>query len=155
MISDGLRIGETLGLTSENIDLEQNKIYIETTITKNKANRFVRGDTTKTPSGTRCIPLTPILRDILEPLVDKDNPKALIFSNNGKPHNESNINRVMKQVCTNAGIRVITTKKKKANGRISNLKTSDITVHRIETSLCFNRGVSKSRPKSTSSPNGT
>lgn len=141
-----MRIGETLGLTSGNIDLEQNKIYIETTITKNKANKFVRGDTTKTPTGTRSIPLTPILRDILEPLVNKDNPEALIFSNNGKPHNESNINRVMKQVCTNAGIRVITTKKKKANGRISNLKTSDITVHRIETSLRFNRSVSKGRP---------
>lgn len=134
----GLRIGETLGLTSQNIDLEQNKIYIETTITKNKANKFVRGDTTKTPTGTRSIPLTPILRDILEPLVNKDNPEALIFSNNGKPHNESNINRVMKQVCTNAGIRVITTKKKKANGRISNLKTSDITVHRLKTSLRVN-----------------
>lgn len=134
----GLRIGETLGLTSENVDLEQNKIFIETTITKNKANKFVRGDTTKTPTGTRSIPLTPILRDILEPLVNKDNPEALIFSNNGKPHNESNINRVMKQVCTNAGIRVITTKKKKANGRISNLKTSDITVHRLKTSLRVN-----------------
>lgn len=146
-----MRIGETLGLTSGNIDLEQNKIYIETTITKNKANRFVRGDTTKTPTGTRSIPLTPILRDILEPLVNKDNPEALIFSNNGKPHNESNINRVMKQVCTNAGIRVIITKKKKANGRISNLKTSDISVHRIKTSLRLNRSVSKSRPKSITS----
>lgn len=152
---DGLRIGETLGLTSGNIDLEQNKIFIETTITKNKANRFVRGDTTKTPTGTRSIPLTPILRDILEPLVDTDNPKALIFSNNGKPHNESNINRVMKQVCTNAGIRIIETKKKKSNGRISNLQTSDISIHRFKTSLCFNRSVSKSRPKSTSSSNGT
>lgn len=134
------------GLTTENIDLEQNKIYIETTLTKNKSNKFVRGDTTKTPTGTRSIPLTPILRDILEPRVDKDNPKALIFSNNGKPLNESNINRVMKQICTRAGIRVITIKKKKANGRISNLKTSDISVHRLETSLRFNRSVSKSRP---------
>ena len=133
-----MRIGETLGLTSGNIDLEQNKIYIETTITKNKANRFVRGATTKTPTGTRNIPLTPILRDILEPLINKDDPNALIFSNNGKPHNESNINRVMKQVCTRAGIRLIKVKKKKANGRICELTTSDISVHRFETSICFN-----------------
>lgn len=134
----GLRIGETLGLTSENIDLEQNKIFIETTLTKNKSNKFVRGDTTKTPTGTRSIPLTPILRDILEPRVDKDKPNALIFSNNGKPHNESNINRVMRQVCTQAGIRVISIKKKKANGRIAELKTSDISLHRFKTFIRFN-----------------
>ena len=125
----GLRIGETLGLTSGDIDLEQNKIFIKTTLTKNKFNKTVRGDTTKTPTGTRSIPLTPILRDILEPLVNKDNTEELIFSNNGKPHNESNINRVMKQVCTRAGIRLIKVKKKKANGRISELTTSDISVH--------------------------
>ncbi len=98
----GLRIGETLDLTSENIDLEQNKIYIETTVTKNRFNKTVSGKTTKTPSGTRSIVLTPILRDILEPRINKNKPKALIFSNNGKPLNESNINRVMKQVCMHA-----------------------------------------------------
>ena len=125
----GLRIGETLGLTSANIDLQQDKIYIETTVTKNKFNKTVRGATTKTPSGTRSIPLTPMLRDILEPRVNKNRPQALIFSNNGKPINESNIIRVMRQLCVQAGIRVITIKKKKANGRISNLRTSNITVH--------------------------
>lgn len=46
----GWRIGETLALTNENIDLEERKIYIETSLTKDKDEKTVRGDTTKTPS---------------------------------------------------------------------------------------------------------
>ena len=46
----GFRIGETLALTNENIDLEERKIYIETSLTKDKDDKTVRGDTTKTPS---------------------------------------------------------------------------------------------------------
>ena len=46
----GPRIGETLALTNENIDLEERKIYIETSLTKDKDDKTVRGDTTKTPS---------------------------------------------------------------------------------------------------------
>lgn len=46
----GPRIGETLALTNENIDLKERKIYIETSLTKDKNEKTVRGDTTKTPS---------------------------------------------------------------------------------------------------------
>lgn len=46
----GFRIGETLALTNEDIDLEERKIYIETSLTKDKDDKTVRGDTTKTPS---------------------------------------------------------------------------------------------------------
>lgn len=46
----GPRIGETLALINENIDLEERKIYIETSLTKDKDDKTVRGDTTKTPS---------------------------------------------------------------------------------------------------------
>lgn len=142
----GPRIGETLALLNKNVDLEQNKIFIETSLTKDKNDKTIRGKTTKTPSGTRSIPLTPILRDILEPKINKEEPEALIFSNNGKPINESNINRVMRQICTKAGIRLTTVKKKKSNGRIVNLTTSDISVHRTKTFICFNWGSSKGRP---------
>lgn len=46
----GPRIGETLALINENIDLEERKIHIETSLTKDKNDKTVRGDTTKTPS---------------------------------------------------------------------------------------------------------
>ena len=127
----GFRIGETLALINENIDIEERKIYIETSLTKNKDDKTVRGNTTKTPSGKRSYPLTHTLQEIIEPYYNKNMPKALLFSNNGKPINESNVCRVVKRICTHAGIRVITVKKKKADGRISNLKTSDITTHSL------------------------
>ena len=127
----GFRIGETLSLINENIDLDVRKIYIETSLTKDKDDKTVRGDTTKTPSGKRSYPLTYTLQEIIEPYYNKNKPKALLFSNNGKPINESNVCRVVKRICTHAGIRVITVKKKKADGRISNLKTSDITTHSL------------------------
>lgn len=127
----GPRIGETLSLINENIDKEERKINIETSLTKDKNDKTIRGDTTKTPSGKRSYPLTYTLLEILEPYLNPNKPKALIFSNNGKPINESNICRVVKRICTHAGIRVTTVKKKKANGRISDLKTSDITTHSL------------------------
>lgn len=46
----GFRIGETLALINENIDIEERKIHIETSLTKDKDDKTVRGDTTKTPS---------------------------------------------------------------------------------------------------------
>lgn len=127
----GFRIGETLSLTNENIDIDERKIYVETTLTKDKEDKNVRGDTTKTPSGKRSYPLTYSLQEIIEPYLKPNKPKALIFSNNGKAINESNVCRVVKRICTHAGIRIITVKKKKADGRISNVKTSDITTHSL------------------------
>lgn len=131
----GPRIGETLALINANISKVERKIFIETSLTKDKNDKTVRGDTTKTPSGKRSYPLTNTLLNILEPYLNENKPNALIFSNNGKPINESNINRVVKKICTHAGIRVITVKKTKADGRVSNLRTSDITTHRFKTSI--------------------
>lgn len=127
----GFRIGETLALINENIDIEERKIYVETTLTKDKEDKSVRGDTTKTPSGKRSYPLTYSLQEIIEPYLKPNRPKALIFSNNGKAISESNVARIVKKISTHAGIRIITVKKRKANGRISNLKTSDITTHSL------------------------
>lgn len=128
----GLRIGETLALINENIDIEERKIYVETTLTKDKKDKSVRGDTTKTPSGKRSYPLTYSLQEIIEPYLKPNKPKALIFSNNGKTAiSESNVCRVVKRTCTHGGIRIITVKKRKADGRISELKSANITTHSL------------------------
>lgn len=72
------------------------------------------GDSTKTPSGSRFYPLTENLRKILEPRLNFEDPKALIFSNNGKPINESNINRIVKRICTHARNKNKKTKEKES-----------------------------------------
>ena len=78
--------------------------------------------------------------------MNKNKPKSLLFSHNNKPINESNVTRVVKRICTHAGIRVITVKKKKADGRISNLKTSDITTHSLRHLFSSTAVIVKAEP---------
>ena len=62
----GMRIGEILALKPSDIDLENNLINIDNTLTKNVEGKYIIGDTTKTYSSTRKIPITIILKPILE-----------------------------------------------------------------------------------------
>lgn len=54
----GMRIGETLALSNNNIDLKNNTLTIEKTLTRNENDKVVLGDTTKTRAGKRTIYLS-------------------------------------------------------------------------------------------------
>ena len=54
----GLRIGETLAITINNIDLKENTLVIEKTLTRNKEDKTILGNKTKTKSGKRTIYLS-------------------------------------------------------------------------------------------------
>lgn len=66
----GTRIGETLAITRDNIDLKNNSIIIKKALTKDKNNRTILANKTKTEAGKRTIFLTDnaknILRNILK-----------------------------------------------------------------------------------------
>lgn len=62
----GMRIGEILALKPSDIDFKNNIINIDNTLTKNIEGKYIIGDTTKTYSSTRKIPITIILKPILE-----------------------------------------------------------------------------------------
>lgn len=62
----GMRIGETLALTYDNIDLKENTLSIEKTLTRNKEDKVILGDKTKTRTGQRTIYLSNNARNILE-----------------------------------------------------------------------------------------
>lgn len=62
----GMRIGETLALTYDNIDLKENTLSIEKTLTRNKEDKVILGDKTKTRTGHRTIYLSNNARNILE-----------------------------------------------------------------------------------------
>lgn len=51
----GMRIGEILALTKDNIDLKNNTITIERTLTRNKDDKVILGQKTKTQAGKRTI----------------------------------------------------------------------------------------------------
>ena len=54
----GMRIGEVLAITNNNIDLKDNTIPVERTLTRDKNDKVILGNTTKTKKGKRTIYLS-------------------------------------------------------------------------------------------------
>lgn len=66
----GMRIGEVLAITRDNINLKENTLTVEKTLTRDKNDKVILGKTTKTQTGKRTIFLNnnaiPILKEILQ-----------------------------------------------------------------------------------------
>ena len=79
MLYTGMRIGEVLALSINNID--DNYIHIKTTLTRSETDTFVIGKTTKTYTSTRDIAITPIVKQILSAAKSQyvNNPDKLLF----------------------------------------------------------------------------
>ena len=108
----GLRVGEALALRYGDIDLGKNVINVNKTLTKDKNERVIMGDTTKTYAGIREVPIPEFIRDsIIEQMVIAENnpDKQLFVSNNGKLIDGKNVNRILKERLSKLGIEGITT----------------------------------------------
>lgn len=100
----GLRIGETLALSTHNIDLQNKKIYVKRTLSKDELGNTIMGKTTKTYAGTRTVPIPDfILPYIIEQIQiaknQNNNDEELLF----KPENSSytiteNVNKELKGI---------------------------------------------------------
>lgn len=146
-IYTGMRIGEILALTKNDIDLENKTININKTLTRTSADKVSIGKTTKTYAGLRQIPFLDVLYPTLDNLVTKtDNYLFTYFDNFIMP---STINSQFKRICKNANIKIIDTKKKKIekNGTIkyANLKSSSVNTHMLRHTFatrCIESGMS-------------
>ena len=112
----GLRIGETLALTYNDIDLKNKRIHINKTLTKNKENKTIMGNSTKTYAGIREVPvpnsLYPHLVEQMRISKEfKNNPQKLLFKSDKNNYIETqDVNRALKLVLKyNWGINDITT----------------------------------------------
>ena len=79
-----LRIGETLTLTTHDINLEHKKMNIHRTITTDENNNFIMGNKTKTYAGKRLLPIPDFLLPfIIEQMKianrQEDNEEKLLF----------------------------------------------------------------------------
>lgn len=102
LIFTGARIGEILALDKKNIDLKNKIIYIDNTLTKDKNDKTIIGKTTKTYNGTRQIPITNLIYNILEKRVN--NCDNLLFLSQNKLIATTTINTHFKKICKSANI---------------------------------------------------
>lgn len=77
----GLRIGETLAITKDNINLKENTLIVEKTLTRNKEDKTILGNKTKTQSGKRIIYLSSNAKTVLKSILKSKitNIYSLIF----------------------------------------------------------------------------
>ncbi len=145
----GMRVGEVLSLTPNDIIRYNDDITIQIskTLTKSKDGKTMLGDAPKTKNGIRKIDLRQDSKEVLNIALKEmiPNENNVIFAQqNGKLYEESMINNAFKRIAKNAGIRVIYTKKKKQNGKIVNLKLSNVHTHMLRHTFatrCIEAGV--------------
>ena len=109
----GLRVGEALALQASDIDLKHNLIHVRRTLRRNAEDKIAMGDSTKTYSGIRNIPIQDIiLNEIKEQLeVSKNNfDNQLFLSSNGTYADPRGVNNILKRILMqNFNIKDITT----------------------------------------------
>lgn len=78
----GMRIGEILALTPDDVDLEKNIIHINKTLSRDKKSKTIMSKATKTSNSYRDIPITDLFRNnIINAINDmKENEHNTIFT---------------------------------------------------------------------------
>lgn len=96
----GLRIGEVLALSKENIDLKNKVLYVKRTLTNDTEFAIILGNKTKTYSGNRTIPIPEFLMPIFEEQLKyvNENLHNLIFTNDNSYIRTSAINKELKRI---------------------------------------------------------
>lgn len=96
----GLRIGEVLALSTENIDLENKLLYVKRTLTNDKEFAIILGNKTKTYAGNRSLPIPDFLMPIFEEQIkySNENLHNLIFTTNDNYIRTSAINKELKRI---------------------------------------------------------
>lgn len=129
LLTTGMRIGETLVLDYEkDIDLENQKIHIRKTQTKNITGKAIIGETAKTENGDRTLTMTNISRRVMELALEHkiDNKNHLLFCKEDKTmHIENSINSSLKRIALKLGIGIYEEENKK--GQI--VKKTDVHTH--------------------------
>lgn len=109
----GLRIGEALALRSSDIDLKHDLLRVNKTLTTDKNEKVIIGETTKTYAGIRDLPIPRFLKPyIIEQMEQSEEniDKQLFISQKGNLVDPRNANVALKKILKeNFGITDITT----------------------------------------------
>ena len=108
LLTTGTRIGEILVLNTEtDIDLDNNKVDIRRTQTKDESGKVIIGETTKTDNSRRTLIMNNISKHIMEKALEhkRNNKENLLFcKEDGTMHLENSINSSLKRIALKLGI---------------------------------------------------
>ncbi len=144
-LSIGLRIGEALSLSVDDVDFEKNILHIHKTLTKKNGN-FVIGYVTKTANGMRDIQMNKYLQKILEEAVEhvRTNKMNLLFCGpKGNLLNEQSINSALRRIAIHLDIGVFQSQNKK--GKMQNY--TDVHTHMLRATFATRCAEAKMAPK--------
>ncbi len=136
----GMRIGEVLALTIDDLDFDEEygTINVNKTLTKTKSGKIIVGKVTKTKKGKRNLHLDKLSKEITLKAIKEMRPNSrnlLFYRKDGRIYYPSQVNSAFKRICKNAGIKVITVKhKKKSKSKgvhYVNEKTSEAHTHML------------------------
>lgn len=129
-LSTGMRIGECLTLSTDDVDMENGKLSIKRTLTKDIDGNNIIGTTAKTYSGKRTINLNTMSRMALVGSLNhyhKNKEKLLFCKEDGTLYDEGSINSALKRICIKCGIRVRNYINKSGKAEV----TSDVHSHML------------------------
>lgn len=141
LLETGMRIGEVLALKRSDIDFENNIIHVRRTLTKDKNDKIILGDKTKTYAGMRDVPLSNFLKSVLRQNMNFD---LLFLQPNGNFIPPTTINSHFKRIAKDAHIRECKHPINR-NGRIINLNYSNVNTHMLRhtyATRCIEAGIS-------------
>lgn len=135
----GMRIGEILALRKEDIDFNNNLINVKRTITKDKNDKIILGECTKTYAGTRTIPITSLFVANLQNSYNRADD--LIFTKNNNLIAPCTINSHFKRICKKASIKLITQETKNNKETVVSNVNTHMLRHTYAT-RCIESGMS-------------
>ena len=131
LLSTGMRIGEALVLDyDKDIDLENRKIYIRRTQTKDNNGKAIIGNTTKTNTGQRTLNMNNIIYQIIQGALEHkiDNKEHLLFCKEDRTmYVENSINSSLKRIALDLNIGIY--EEENTKGKL--VKKTDIHTHML------------------------
>ena len=118
----GMRIGEILALTPDDIDFENDEIHITRSLTRDKNSNVILGKSTKTYNSKRNIPITSLFKNELEDAIKNMQPNQynLIFTTRNQTlFSAANINCFFKRLCTKNKIKLEKNSKGKLESKVN------------------------------------
>lgn len=99
----GLRVGEALALTKNDFDLKNDTVKINKTLTLDKEGKLKLGNTAKTSTGNRIIPIPEIIKPFIKEQLEiaKSNRNNVLFLYQGHFVHQHSINTQFKRILKN------------------------------------------------------